>query len=326
MSSTTTGRVAGIDCGTNSIRLLVADPGQSGLVDVHREMRVVRLGQGVDRTGRLAPEALERTRLALVDYADRIRELGVGAVRMVATSASRDAENAEDFRAMVRATLGAEAEVISGAEEAALSFSGAVAGLPGVAGPLLVADIGGGSTELVLGSPGTGSPRSAQVGHVQAGPRVIASHSMDVGCVRMTERHLRTDPPTPDQIQATIADLRAALTEATAEVPVRETAAFVGVAGTVTTIAALALKLPGYDPAAIHGAVVSYERVAEVTEMLLRTRHAERAALPVMHPGRVDVIGGGALVLRTVMEFIGADEVIASEHDILDGIAMSLLP
>jgi exopolyphosphatase/guanosine-5'-triphosphate,3'-diphosphate pyrophosphatase len=326
LSSTTTGRVAGIDCGTNSIRLLVADPGQSGLVDVHREMRVVRLGQGVDRTGRLAPEALERTRLVLVDYADRIRELGAGAVRMVATSASRDAENAEDFRAMVRATLGAEAEVISGAEEAALSFSGAVAGLPGVADPLLMADIGGGSTELVLGSPGTGSPRSAQVGHLQAGPRVIASHSMDVGCVRMTERHLRTDPPTPDQIQATIADLRVALTEATAEVPVRETTAFVGVAGTVTTIAALALKLPGYDPAAIHGAVVSYERVAEVTEMLLRMRHAERAALPVMHPGRVDVIGGGALVLRTVMEFIGADEVIASEHDILDGIAMSLLP
>lgn len=322
MSSTTAGRVAGIDCGTNSIRLLVANPGESGLVDVHREMRVVRLGQGVDRTGRLAPEALERTRLALVDYADRIRVLGAGAVRMVATSASRDAENAEDFRAMVRSTLGAEAEVISGAEEAALSFSGAVAGLPGVADPLLVADIGGGSTELVLGSPGTGSSFLAPP---PVGAAVIASHSMDVGCVRMTERHLRTDPPTPCQLRATIADLRVALTEATAEVPVRETAAFVGVAGTVTTIAALALKLPGYDPAAIHGAVVSYEQVAEVTEMLLRMRHAERAALPVMHPGRVDVIGGGALVLRTAMEFIGADEVIASEHDILDGIAMSLL-
>ncbi|HTZ45372.1 MAG TPA: Ppx/GppA phosphatase family protein [Jatrophihabitans sp.] len=304
-------RVAGIDCGTNSIRLLVADLADGGLVDVHREMRVVRLGEGVDRTGRLAPQAIERTRAALADYAATISRFGAERVRMVATSASRDASNAEEFRAMVRATLGADPEVISGLAEAELSFTGAVAGLPGVAaGELLVADLGGGSTELVLGSP--------------ARRTVRAAHSMDVGCVRMTERHLRAEPPTGQQIEATLADLRVALARAAEDVPVREAAGFVGVAGTVTTIAALALKLPAYDPAAIHGSVLSYDTVAEVTAMLLASTHAERAALPVMHPGRVDVIGGGALVLRTVMEFVGAAEVIVSEHDILDGIALSL--
>jgi exopolyphosphatase / guanosine-5'-triphosphate,3'-diphosphate pyrophosphatase len=304
-------RVAAIDCGTNSIRLLIADPGRSGLVDVHREMRVVRLGEGVDQTGRLAPQAIERTRNALVDYAAFISALGAESVRMVATSASRDASNAGEFRTMVRGVLGVSPEVISGTEEAALSFTGAVAGLPGVADPLLVADIGGGSTELVLGSP--------------TEKRVFASYSMDVGCVRMTERHLRSDPPTEAQIAATVADLRAALELAAVEVPVRDAAAFVGVAGTVTTIAAIALELTAYSADAIHGSVIPYRAVAEVTDRLLAMTHEERAALPVMHPGRVDVIGGGALVLRTVMEFVGATEVIASEHDILDGIALSLL-
>jgi exopolyphosphatase/guanosine-5'-triphosphate,3'-diphosphate pyrophosphatase len=321
-------RVAAIDCGTNSIRLLVADGSPAGLRDGHREMRVVRLGEGVDQTGRLAPAAIERTRLALSDYAATIQSLGATKVRMVATSASRDAANADDFRAMVRRTLGVEPEVITGLAEAELSFVGAVAGLPGVADPLLLADIGGGSTELVLGSPAATSVRSSLVPHsmlTQPKPRVIAAHSMDVGCVRMTERHLHDDPPTEAQIQAALADLRLALEAATAEVPVREAAAFVGVAGTVTTIAALALGLPAYDPDAIHGSVIDYLQVSEVTERLLKMSRAERAALPVMHPGRVDVIGGGALVLRTVMEFVGAREVIASEHDILDGIAMGLL-
>ncbi|MEO6503304.1 MAG: Ppx/GppA phosphatase family protein [Jatrophihabitantaceae bacterium] len=306
-------RVAAIDCGTNSIRLLVADGSPAGLRDVHREMRVVRLGEGVDQTGRLAPAAIERTRLALVDYATRIRSLGATEVRMVATSASRDADNADEFRAVVRQSLGVEPEVITGLAEAELSFTGAVAGLPGVADPLLLADIGGGSTELVLGSP------------VATSHKLIAAHSMDVGCVRMTERHLKNDPPTEDQIEAALADLRLALQAAVEDVPVRQAAAFVGVAGTVTTIAALALELPAYDPEAIHGSVIDYLQVSEVTDRLLKMRRDERAALPVMHPGRVDVIGGGALVLRTVMEFIGAREVIASEHDILDGIAMSLL-
>ncbi len=304
-------RVAGIDCGTNSIRLLVADTTESGLLDVHREMRVVRLGEGVDQTGRLAPQAIERTRVALADYVAMIKSLGASSVRMVATSASRDASNAAEFETMVRATLGIDPEVITGIDEAELSFAGAVAGLAGIAGPLLVADIGGGSTELVLGSPDS--------------KRVIASHSMDVGCVRMSERHLKSDPPTGAQVEATISDLRAALEDAAADVAVRDAAAFVGVAGTVTTIAAIALRLPAYDPDAIHGSVTSYEQVVEVTNRLLAMMHGERAAIPVMHPGRVDVIGGGALVLQTVMEFIGATAVIASEHDILDGIALSQL-
>jgi len=318
-------RVAAIDCGTNSIRLLVADGGPAGLKDVQREMRVVRLGEGVDETGRLAPAAIERTRLALVDYAASIRSLGATEVRMVATSASRDADNADEFRAMVRQTLGVEPEVITGLAEAQLSFIGAVAGLPGVADPLLVTDIGGGSTELVLGSPVGAPVTSPGARSMSTQPTLIAAHSMDVGCVRMTERHLHDDPPTEAQIQAALADLRAALEAATADVPVRQAAAFVGVAGTVTTIAALSLELPAYDPEAIHGSVIDYLQVSEVTERLLKMSRAERAALPVMHPGRVDVIGGGALVLRTVMEFVGAREVIASEHDILDGIAMSLL-
>jgi exopolyphosphatase/guanosine-5'-triphosphate,3'-diphosphate pyrophosphatase len=229
---------------------------------------------------------------------------------MVATSASRDASNAAEFEAMVLQTLGSSPEVITGLEEATLSFTGAVAGLPGASDPLLVADIGGGSTELVLGSP--------------LQNKVIAAHSMDVGCVRMTERHLRTDPPLPAEVDAVLVDLRAALEQAAVDVPVREAAGFVGVAGTVTTLAGIALDLPAYDSDAIHGSVLSYDQVAEVTARLLSMSRDERAALPVMHPGRVDVIAGGALVLRTVMEFIGAEQVLVSEHDILDGIALSI--
>jgi exopolyphosphatase/guanosine-5'-triphosphate,3'-diphosphate pyrophosphatase len=313
-------RVAGIDCGTNSIRLLIADVTTDGnglprLTDVHREMRVVRLGEGVDRTGLISPQAMARTRAALADYAVLLRQNAVEATRMVATSASRDAGNSDEFAALVRDLLGIEAEVITGLAEAELSFAGAVAGLPGAADPMLVADIGGGSTELVLG---TGSPDGPT-----AGPTVLAAHSMDVGCVRMTERHLRSDPPLAGEIEATLADLRAALEHAGTLVPVRQAASFVGVAGTVTTMAAIALGLDHYDPAAIHASVIGYRQVAEVTADLLSMTHAERAAIPVMHPGRVDVIGGGALVLRTVMEFVGAEQVIASEHDILDGITLS---
>jgi exopolyphosphatase / guanosine-5'-triphosphate,3'-diphosphate pyrophosphatase len=313
-------RVAGIDCGTNSIRLLIADVcgddagGLPRLMDLHRQMRVVRLGEGVDRTGLISPQALARTRAALTDYAELIRQYSVVATRMVATSASRDAGNSDEFAAMVRELLGIDPEVITGLAEAELSFTGAVAGLPGAADPLLVADIGGGSTELVLGTGVTGGTGR---------PSVLAAHSMDVGCVRMTERHLHTDPPRSAEIEATLADLRSALAVAGTVVPVREAASFVGVAGTVTTIAAMALGLPRYDAAAIHGSVISYRQVAEVTDQLLAMTHQERAAIPVMHPGRVDVIGGGALVLRTVLEFVGADAVIAGEHDILDGITLS---
>jgi exopolyphosphatase/guanosine-5'-triphosphate,3'-diphosphate pyrophosphatase len=309
-------RVAGIDCGTNSIRLLIADAdagadGASGLTDVVREMQVVRLGQGVDRTGRLAPDALERTRVALADYAASIDEHGATAVRMVATSATRDAQNRDEFVAMVRATLGVDPEVISGDEEAALSFRGAVDTIPGLRGPILLADIGGGSTELVAGGPGSTS--------------ALRARSTDVGCVRMTERHLHDDPPTQQQIDAVVADVRAAFEAAGRTVPLREANVLVGVAGTVTTIAAIALGLTEYDPDVIHASRMSAAQVAKITDQLVHMTRAERAAISVMHPGRVDVIGGGALVLRTLVEVSGVDEVIASEHDILDGIALSLL-
>ena len=304
-------RVAGIDCGTNSIRLLVADAVDGRLVDVTREMRIVRLGEGVDRTGSLAPQALERTRTALDDYAATITANGAERVRMVATSATRDAANRDVFVSMVREVLGRDPEVISGREEAALSFAGAVASLRDLRGPVMVADIGGGSTELVVGSPdGAGGLRS---------------RSMDVGCVRMTERHLRSDPPTPDQIEAAVSDVRQAIDQVRGDVPLYDVGAFVGVAGTVTTVAAIALGLDRYDAAAIHGRVMSAAQVHDVTARLLAMTHDERAALPVMHPGRVDVIGAGALILRSLVEATGVAEVIASEHDILDGIALSLL-
>jgi exopolyphosphatase / guanosine-5'-triphosphate,3'-diphosphate pyrophosphatase len=300
-------RVGGIDCGTNSIRLLIADVDRTGLTDVVREMRIVRLGEGVDRTGRLTPEALERTRVALADYAAAIRESGAERIRMVATSATRDAKNRDEFAAMVRVELGVEPEVITGQQEAALTFAGAASVRGPGSGALLVVDIGGGSTELVHGQDGA-----------------LRSHSMDVGCVRMTERHLRDDPPTAEQIAATVADVRSAIEDARADVPLEPDVTFVGVAGTVTTIAAIALELDRYDADIIHGSAISAAQVAAVTDRLLQMTHEQRAALPVMHPGRVDVIGGGALVLRSLVEAAGVEEVIASEHDILDGIVLTL--
>jgi exopolyphosphatase/guanosine-5'-triphosphate,3'-diphosphate pyrophosphatase len=300
-------RVAAIDCGTNSIRLLVADASGEVLTDVVRTMEIVRLGEGVDRTGRLAPAAIERTRKALESYAATIDDLGADRVRMVATSASRDASNADEFRTMVRGVLGQDPEVISGDSEAMLSFTGAVRGLP-AEGPYLVVDIGGGSSEFVLGAS-----------------TVDAARSVDVGCVRLTERHLHSDPPTPAQIVAAEADIRAAVAAVRETVPLSEFRTLVGLAGSVTTVTALALGLPEYDSARIHHARISFEQVADVTAMLLRSTRAERAAFPVMHPGRVDVIGAGALVLRVLMAEVGATEVLASEHDILDGIAFSLV-
>ncbi|MFJ3893168.1 exopolyphosphatase [Streptomyces sp. NPDC090083] len=307
-------RVAAIDCGTNSIRLLVADvnPGTGELVDLDRRMTIVRLGQGVDKTGRLAPEALERTFAACRDYAAIIKELGAERLRFVATSASRDASNRDDFVRGVMDILGVEPEVISGDEEAALSFTGATRELSGrddLARPYLVVDIGGGSTEFVVGDDA-----------------VRAGRSVNIGCVRMTERHLVrdgkvTDPPTPEQIAAMRADIEAALDLAGETVPLREARTLVGLAGSVTTVSAIAQNLPEYDTDAIHHSRVPYDRVREITESLLRSTHAERAAIPSMHPGRVDVIGAGALVLLSIMERVGASEVVVSEHDILDGIA-----
>jgi exopolyphosphatase/guanosine-5'-triphosphate,3'-diphosphate pyrophosphatase len=305
-------RVAAIDCGTNSIRMLVADAAGGQLADVLRRLEIVRLGQGVDRTGRLAADAIERTRRALAEYAGQARELGADRIRMVATSATRDAANRDDFRSMVLGTLGAEPEVITGEEEAALSFTGAVRALAGGTGaelpaPYLVVDIGGGSTELVLGSTG-----------------VEAATSVDVGCVRLTERHLAADPPTAAQIAAAEADIHAAIAAARDAVPLARARTVVGLAGSVTTVAAIALDLPEYDSDRIHHSRISAGQIRTVTERLLRMTRTERAALPVMHPGRVDVIGAGALVLRVLVDEIGAAEVVVSEHDILDGIAWSI--
>ena len=300
-------RVGAVDCGTNSIRLLVADVDGDRKTDVHREMRVVRLGQGVDRTGELADEALERTRRALVDYAATCAELGVERVRMVATSATRDARNRGAFTAMVQDVLGVAPEVVSGDEEAALSFDGATRGLDPAQGPFLVMDIGGGSTELVLG---TSSPQAAL--------------SVDVGCVRLTERHLLDDPPTSAQVAAAEADVDAAITRVREVVPVGQARTAVGLAGSVTTVAAVALALEAYDADRIHLSRIAAADVAEVTARLLVMTRAERAALPVMHPGRVDVIGAGALVLATLVDRLGLADVVVSEADILDGIAWSV--
>ncbi len=298
-------RVAAIDCGTNSIRLLIADSADGQLVDLVRSMRVVRLGEGVDRTGRLSEPALARTGKALTGYAEQIAELGVESIRMCATSASRDASNADEFRDLVRSVLGVEPEVISGIEEARLSFLGAVNGLVAEA-PYLIVDIGGGSTEFVTGS--------TEVEH---------AISMDIGCVRLTERHLHSDPPTAAQIAAATHDITVAVETALAAVPGRAARTLVGLAGSVTTVAALALDLAEYDPSRIHHARVSADSVARVSADLLGRTVEQRLTLPVMHPGRADVIGAGALILRTIVERSGHNAVIASEHDILDGIAYS---
>ena len=374
-------RVAAIDCGTNSIRLLIADvsPARAQLTDVTRRMEIVRLGQGVDATGRLAADALARTLGVLEQYAAQIRAAGAAATRMVATSATRDASNAAEFTAGVLGILGIEPEVITGAQEARLSFTGATAELAGAGGasgataglapPYLVVDIGGGSTEFVTGgeagapdggradgataSGGTasgGSPAASSTsggspaasgpsggtaaGSTAAGSSTAAGGagrlraiSTDIGCVRLTERHLRADPPTQAQVAAATADIDAAIDTAAGAVlggPGPGPRTLVGLAGSVTTVAAIALGLPGYDAGRIHHARISAEQVHEVAQRLLGQTRAQRAAIGPMHPGRVDVIGAGALILDRIVTRLGFAEVVASEHDILDGIAWSL--
>jgi exopolyphosphatase / guanosine-5'-triphosphate,3'-diphosphate pyrophosphatase len=363
-------RVAAIDCGTNSLRLLVADvdPVAGRLTDVDRRMEIVRLGQGVDATGRLAPAALDRTLRALASYADIIRDRSADAVRMVATSATRDAANSADFVRGVTAVLGVAPEVLTGDEEARLSFTGATAefGGSGAAGqaaglgpPYLVVDIGGGSTEFVLGGGQGGAQRQAvggpvAVGRPASGPAAagpptagtalpgpptggtalagpptggtafagpVSALSVDIGCVRLTERHLRSDPPTAAEITAAAADIDTALDRVAETLPVRAARTLVGLAGSVTTVAALALGLTHYDAARIHHARISARQVAEQAPSLLAQTRERRASLAVMHPGRVDVIGGGAMILDQVMRRFGFAEVLVSEHDILDGIA-----
>lgn len=318
-------RVGAIDCGTNSIRLLVADvavdpdTGRASLREVERRTEVVRLGQGVDRTGHLDPEALRRTLDMAAEYAQACRGHGVaaGAVRFVATSASRDADNAADFVDGVRVAFGdldVTPEVVTGEEEAQLSFDGATGGLAdaGYEGTYLVVDIGGGSTELARGTH-----------------EVLAATSLDIGCVRMTERHLLSDPPTHAEVDAARHDINVALDEAEALVGFGGVCTLVGLAGSVTTVTADALGLTTYDRSRIHLARMTPEEVMGSAGHLLAMPREERAALGYMHPGRVDVIGAGALVWHDVVARVAAANgpelfVTASEHDILDGIALSV--
>jgi len=307
-------RVAAIDCGTNSIRLLIADMSRSRgtLVPIERRMEIVRLGQGVDQTGEISAEAMERTLAAARGYADLCHRHEVHAIRFVATSATRDARNRTAFVAGIRDALGVEPEVIPGAEEAELSFTGAIGGLAeGQDAPFLVVDLGGGSTEFVLGEK-----------------TVANSISVKVGSVRMTERHLHSDPPTASQIAAATADIDAALSQVAERVPLEEARTLVGVAGTITTVTAHALGLQAYDPAALHGATLSLGQVQAACTELIEMPREQRAALPYMHPGRVDVIAAGALVWRRIAERMEAtgrvSQQITSEHDILDGMAWGL--
>jgi exopolyphosphatase/guanosine-5'-triphosphate,3'-diphosphate pyrophosphatase len=322
-------RVAAIDCGTNSLRLLIADidPREATLADQVRRMEIVRLGQGVDATGRLAPDALARTFGVLEEYARIVGDASASAVRMVATSATRDAANSAEFVRGVTRILGVPPEVLSGAEEAFLSYTGATAELtrpgpgqdrpgPGpLAPPYLVVDIGGGSTEFVVGG---------MAGEPAAGP-APAAVSVDIGCVRMTERHLRADPPTAAEVAAATADIDAAIATAAARVPAGRARTLIGLAGSVTTVAGIALGLPSYDAGRIHHARIPAATVHAVARMLLSQTRAKRALIGVMHSGRVDVIGAGALILDRILARLGFAEVVASEHDILDGIAWSLV-
>lgn len=309
-------RVGAIDCGTNSIRLLIAEPDGARLRDVHREMRIVRLGQGVDATGQFAPEALARTEAALADYVALMIEHSVSAVRMVATSAARDAGNRDEFFSMTARLLGkvvpgAVAEVITGTEEAELSFRGAVGELDPGAAPFVVVDLGGGSTELVLGTDA-----------------VQASFSADIGCVRLTERCLHSDPPTADEIADARAVVRDGLVRALQAVPVNEARTWVGVAGTMTTLSALAQNMTEYDPEQIHLSRIGFDGLLRVCDELIGMTKEQRLALGPMHHGRADVIGGGAVIVEELAAVLadraGIDQLVVSEHDILDGIALSI--
>ena len=308
-------RTAAIDCGTNSIRLLIADIEDGVLTDVERLMRVVRLGEGVDATGRLSDAALERTFAAAEEYAGLLEKHGNPPVRFVATSASRDAENRQDFVDGIRARLGVTPEVISGDEEAHLSFEGAVSVLRTAEEEIvLVVDLGGGSTEFVAGIP----------------DGLLAARSTDMGCVRYTERFLRDDPPTAEQVAGMEAEVGRLLDEAAAEVPLERVTKLVGVAGSITTVTAHALDLPEYLPSRLHGAELPGADIIAAAVDLLHSTREERAALPYMHPGRVDVIGAGALIWKCIVERLTAvtdgrvTSAITSEHDILDGIALSI--
>ena len=300
-------RVAAFDCGTNSIRLLIADIEGNSFREVFRGMEIVRLGQGVDKTGEFHPDAIARTFAGVDLFVNELRRRGVEKIRFCATSASRDAKNRDVFLDGVHERLGVYPEVISGDEEAALSFQGATRQLSSNQAPFLVVDIGGGSTEFVFG-----------------GDKVEAAKSVNIGCVRMSERHFHTDPPAPAEINLAIADIEEAIKAAASIVPITQAKTLIAVAGTATTVAAAALGLERYDPDAIHLSRIPAEKVHEISKMFLSMTHGQRKALPYMHEGRVDVITAGALVLSQIMYATGAKEFVASESDILDGMAWSL--
>lgn len=311
-------RVAAIDCGTNSIRLLISeiDPSTAAVSEVSRRNTIVRLGEGVDEAGRFQAEAIQRARAALEDYVSEMGREGVTRLRMVATSATRDAANREDFFAMTREVLGriqpgAQAEVISGDEEAALSYAGATADLEPGRGPACVIDLGGGSTEFVMRLDGQ-----------------VRALSTQMGCVRVTERFMRTDPPTDSETEDARAYIRERIAEAAADVPFERARTFVGCAGTFTTLSALAQGLPSYDPARIHMSEIPFTRMREVTAELRGKTVAQRLEDPVIHPGRADVIASGATVVEEMMDAFefaaNAISFVISEKDILDGIVASL--
>jgi exopolyphosphatase/guanosine-5'-triphosphate,3'-diphosphate pyrophosphatase len=332
--SATSLRVAAIDCGTNAIRLLIADVHTDGhrprLVDVHREERLVRLGEGVDATGLLAPQAIDRAWQALADYAAVIRATGVLELRIAATSATRDARNANEFTAMVRATIGRDPEVLSGAAEAEIGFLGTVGDLNPDDGPALVIDIGGGSTELIVGLPfrgddgrlGDGTRSSQDAGIIRG------AVSLDLGAVRITERILRDDPPSRQQISDAQRWASGLIAPALDRLPLRGVRQVVAVAGTALTVAAAALRHVDLNPQALQLASVPIAEIDRAATFLLGATRAHRAALRYVQPGRTDVIGGGALILRTIADLlaarIGIEQITVSGHDILDGLALSL--
>ena len=301
-------RVAAIDCGTNSIRLLIADISNGIFKEVVRSMEVVRLGQGVDKNKSFHPDAIKRTLDAVEMFSEVIASKGVERIRFCATSATRDATNRSLFTDGVRGILGVEVEVIPGEEEAMLSFNGATKELMQNDAPYLVVDIGGGSTEFVFGSN-----------------KVENAKSVDIGCVRMSERHFTSQPTTMDQVARAIIDIDSAIAKAASVVPISNAKTLVAVAGTATTVAAAALELKDYDRHLIHLARITAEKVHKVSAMFQSMNKDEIANLGYMHPGRVDVITAGSLVLSRVMAATGASEFVASESDILDGMAWSLI-
>ena len=312
-------RFAAVDCGTNSLRLLIAEEHNGKVKDIIRLMEIVRLGQGVDATGVLDPAAIERTRIVLHKYVQLMKQERVKDVRMVATSATRDANNKDDFFRMTAQLLGtvrpgAVAEVISGEEEAKLSFIGAVADLSDEPGPYCVMDLGGGSTEFVVGT---------------ADGTLLGTHSAQMGCVRLTERVMRSDPPTATEVEIATEQVAEILQQLPTLVPITQAKTFVGCAGTFTTIAALALGLEEYDPKAIHDCRLRFDALRVLTKYLITITAAERRANPVVHPGRADVIAGGAVVVNGILDMIethaGVNDMVISEKDILDGIIAELI-